>query len=56
MSIAAQNAINVADALTVVMEINSVPELSNVIAIPAFPNDIAMTLQENQPQNVLAHI
>jgi len=53
---AAQNAINVADTLTAVMESNSVPELSNVRAIPTLPNDIVMTLQENQPWNVLAHI
>ena len=45
-----------ADALTAVMESNSVPELSNVRAIPTLPNDIVITLQENQPQNALAHI
>ncbi len=56
LSTAAQNAIHVADALTAVMESNSVPELSNVRAIPTLPNYIVMTLQENQPQNVLAHI
>jgi len=56
LSTAAQNAINVADALTAVMESNSVPEHSNVRAIPTFLNDIAMTIQENQQQNVLAHI
>ena len=50
LSTAAQNAINVADALTEVMESNSVPEISNVRAIPTLPNDIDMTLQENQPQ------
>jgi hypothetical protein len=41
---------------TAVMESNSVPELSNVRAIPTLPNDIVMTLQDNQPENVLAHI
>jgi hypothetical protein len=56
LSTAAQNAINVADALTAVMESNSVPGLSNVRAMPTLPNDIVVTLQENQPQNVLAHI
>ena len=56
LSTAAQNAINVADTLTAVMESNSVPELSNVRAMSINPNDIVMTLQENQPQNVLAHI
>ncbi len=56
LSTASQNAIHVADALTAVMESNSVPELSNVRAIPTLPNDIVMTLQDNQPENVLAHI
>ncbi len=49
MSTAAQNAINVADTLTAVMESYSVPELSNVGAISTLPNDIVITLQENQP-------
>jgi predicted secreted protein len=52
----AQNAIHVADALTLVMESNNVPELSNMRALPAIPNDIVMTLQENQTQNVLASL
>ena len=40
LSTVAQNAIHVAAALTVVMESNSVPELSNVRAMPTIPNDI----------------
>ena len=45
-----------AAALTAVMESNSVPKLSNVRALPTILNDIVMTLQENQPQNVLASL
>ena len=56
LSTAAQNAIHVADMLTAVMESNNVPELSNVRALPTIPNDIVMTFQENQPQNVLASL
>ena len=52
----AQNAIHVADALTLVMESNNVPELSNTRALPTIPNDIVMTLQENQTQSVLASL
>jgi hypothetical protein len=56
LSTGAQNAIHVADALTLVMESNNVPELSNTRALPTIPNDIVMTLQENQTQNVLASL
>ena len=56
LSTAAQNAIHVAATLTAVMESNGVPELSNVRALPKIPNDIVMTLQEYQPQNVLASL
>ena len=56
MSVGAKNAKHVAAVLTLVMESDSVPELSDVRPMPTIQNDTVMTLQENQPQNVLASL